>query len=112
MLHQLMKSTNKQAQVVLTCIYHSKVKKQTNKKKTHNTSLTYPNHLGCKQSAALGTHYNWAYCIVAGGNVAVIVTWLLNSADALLCKLEHCMHARILGALWLNANQDIGCTLT
>ena len=109
-LHQLMNSTYKQAQVVLACIYHSKVKKK--KKKNNNTSLTYPNHLGYRQAAALGAHYNWACCIVAGGNVAVTVTWLLISADALLCKLEYCMHARILGALWLHANQDIGCTLT
>ena len=109
MLHKLMNSTYKQVQVILACIYYSKVKKNTH---THKTPLSCPNHLGCRRAAALGAHYNWACCIVAGGNVAVTVSWLQISADALLCKLEYCVHARILGALWLHANLDISCTLT
>ena len=109
MLHKLMNSTYKQVQVILACIYYSKVKK---KKTKHKTPLTCPNHLGCRRAAALGAHYNWACCIVASSNAAITATWLLISADALLCKLEYCMHARILGALRFHANQDIGCTLS
>ena len=96
LLNKLTNITYKKVQAMLACIYYHKYK-QIQYFANPQVLVTCSKYLRCRQDAALGAHYNFAFLVVASGNVSETSTWILISADALLYKLRYCMQARRLG---------------